>query len=126
VESELIHSPLFPLHVNSGAFSIVHWDGQRRPRPKNGWAGSGTVQKKYFRIDANLILKYPVFDETLQNNYTKKLKKIFLFAYIRLSLSNIKFMYHIFIKKKNKKYVLARIFGFNNHFIKVTRTWLIF
>ena len=52
---------------------------------------------------------------------------MFLFACIRLSLSNIEIYVSCFHKKnKNKKYVLARIFGFNNHFIKVTRTWLIF
>jgi len=69
--------------------------------------------------DTNLVLKYPVFIKTL-----KTLKKnVFLFSCIRPSFLKEKITsYFHTIKKTSKKNVLALHFGFNNQFIKVTRT----
>jgi hypothetical protein len=73
VESELIHSPLFTLHVNSKELlycllgrttpAQTEMVGQVSPGPK-----IKNKRKKYFWADANRVLKYQVFSEMLKKN----------------------------------------------------------
>jgi len=73
----------------------------------------------------NPVSKYMVFIKTLQNII---LKKSLVFMHTIKSLKDKKKKIHIVFSynEKNSKICISMYFGFNNQFIKVMRTRLIF
>jgi hypothetical protein len=72
----------------------------------------------------NLVLKYPVFLSRHQKNKNKNI----LFSCMQQSLSKIKKLKNhiLFSYNKFQKICISMYFGFNNQFIKVTKTKPIF
>jgi len=103
--------------------------------PVSFWAGFDPVQKKHvgkfvifshisllncayywfvflYCKDRNLVLRYPVFVKTLKN----------VFLCIQPCLLKKKIILYFHTIKKISKICISMHFGFNNQFIKVTRT----
>jgi hypothetical protein len=77
----------------------------------------------------NLVLKYLVFIETLQNNYKTKKKSCFhTYSQVSQRLKKNKQTNHIVFSynKNSKKKMFSMHFDFNNQFIKAIKTRPIF
>jgi hypothetical protein len=129
----LIHSPLFTGSDSAGP-------------DQNGWARCGRVQKNFqkkilskcmifpliFFYQLCLILVYkfgikiPGFYRNIAKTY--KTKKCFVFMHTTKSLKDKKKKNHIVFSynKTSKNICFSMHFAFNNQFIKVMRTRLIF